>query len=310
MLIKLNFFFDALILYRAMKKFKLIQVWHFIVHLRLHYQFFILSGGYLLSALFVESINWEQFGFQFLNVHVLLFGGATAYNSYWDKDEGPIGGLKSPPKMEGWMWAVSMLFQLIGLVCAFSLGRAYVIIYAVSILFFWLYSSPLTRWKGRPLLSLVAIGVSTGSNSFLLGYLASGVNTLGVTQGFAALGVALIMLSLYPVSQVYQKEEDSQRGDQTFAIRYGLLGIRRLYRLFFTSGVLLIAGSLFKTDSSLSILFLVLSTIAFGIINQILKKLMGNKTEYETIMKIKFLTSFSFVLFILSCVLYKSIISN
>ncbi len=293
-----------------MKNIKLNQVWHFIVHLRLHYQFFILSGGYLLSALFVESINWEQFGIQFLNVHVLLFGGATAYNSFWDKDEGPIGGLKSPPKMEDWMWVASMLFQFVGLVSAFSLGRVYVIIYAISILFFWLYSSPITRWKGRPLLSLVAIGVSTGSNLFLLGYLASGAKMIGIVQGFSALGVALIMLSLYPVSQVYQKEEDSQRGDQTFAIRYGLLGIRRLYRLFFSSGVLLIASSLYKTDSNLSILFLVLSTITFVIINQILKKLMGDKTEYELVMKIKFLTSFSFVLFILSCVLYKSIISN
>ncbi len=310
MLIKQNFFFDALILYRAMKKFKLIQVWHFIVHLRLHYQFFILSGGYLLSALFVESVNWSQYGFQFLNVHVLLFGGATAYNSYWDKDEGPIGGLKSPPKMESWMWIASMLFQLIGLVCAFSLGRTYVLIYALSILFFWLYSSPVTRWKGRPLLSLIAIGVSTGSNSFLLGYLASGANTLGIVPGFAALGVALIMLSLYPVSQVYQKEEDSQRGDQTFAIRYGLLGIKRLYRLFFIGGVFLISGSLYKMDSSLSILFFVLSTITFVIINQILKKLKGNKVEYGTVMKIKFLTSLSFVLFILSCVLYKSIITD
>tara|TARA_R110002096_G_scaffold434360_3_gene655704 strand:+ start:4749 stop:5630 length:882 start_codon:yes stop_codon:yes gene_type:complete len=293
-----------------MKKFKLIQVWHFIVHLRLHYQFFILSGGYLLSALFVESINWELFGLQFLNVHVLLFGGATAYNSFWDKDEGPIGGLKSPPKMEGWMWVASMLIQFVGLVSAFSLGRVYVMIYGISIFFFWLYSSPITRWKGRPLLSLVAIGVSTGSNSFLLGYLASGAKMIGIVQGFAALGVALIMLSLYPVSQVYQKEEDAQRGDQTFAIRYGLKGIKRLYRIFFASGVLLIAGSLYNTDPSLSLLFLVLSTVTFGVINQILKRLEGNKTEYETVMKIKFLTSFSFVLFILSCVLYKSIISN
>ncbi len=83
----------------------------------------------------------QSFLFQFINVHLLLFGGATAYNSFWDKDEGPIGGLQNPPKMQPWMWSASLILQGVGLLIAIPQGLLYSGIYLGSILFFWLYST-------------------------------------------------------------------------------------------------------------------------------------------------------------------------
>lgn len=284
------------------------QLWHFVIHLRLHYQFFILSGGYLLASLFIEELNWSQFWLQFLNVHVLLFGGATAYNSYWDKDEGPIGGLKSPPKMTKWMWSVSLLIQFIGLAWAWTIGLSYTNIYIVSLLLFWLYSTPHARWKGHPILSMIAIGFSTGTNSFLLGYLAGGGEVLTVNEGIIALGVACIILSLYPASQIFQIEEDRSRGDRTFAMEFGLKGIRIFYSLMFLIGIFIISYFLYGIDQVLGLIFGGLGVIAFVGILLILIKLEGKEDEYGKVMKIKFLASLSFVLFILSTLLYKSII--
>lgn len=284
------------------------QIWHFVLHLRLHYQFFILSGGYLLASLFVSEINWNQFWLQFLNIHVLLFGGATAYNSYWDKDEGPIGGLKNPPKMTRWMWVVSLLIQFIGLAWAWTIGLSYTIIYMVSLILFWLYSTPHARWKGHPVLSMIAIGFSTGTNSFLLGYLAGGGESLTLNEGVIALGVACIILSLYPASQIFQIEEDSARGDQTFAMEYGLKGIRIFYTFMFLIGTGIISYFLSMQDQMLGIIFGVLGVLAFIGILLILSKLEGKEEEYGKVMKIKFLASLSFVLFILSTLLIKTII--
>ncbi|MEQ9310180.1 MAG: UbiA family prenyltransferase [Balneolaceae bacterium] len=285
------------------------QLWHFVVHLRLHYQFFILSGGYLLASLFVTEVNWNQFWLQFLNVHVLLFGGATAYNSYWDKDEGPIGGLKSPPKMKKWMWVVSLMIQFIGIAWAWTIGLSYTIIYAVSFILFWLYSTPHARWKGHPLLSLIAIGFSTGTNSFLMGYLAAGGNFLSLNEGMIALGVACIILSLYPASQIFQIEEDSARGDRTFAMEFGLKGIQLFYMIMFLSGTGIISYFLSLQNQLLGLIFVVLGILAFIGILLILSKLEGKKEEYDKVMKIKFLASFNFVLFILSTLLIKTIIN-
>ncbi len=272
----------------------------FIIHLRLHYQFFILSGGYLLAALFVEQINWTQFWLQFLNVHVLLFGGATVYNSWWDKDEGPIGGLKSPPKMNEWMWPASLIMQFAGLGWAISVNWNYAIIYAISILFFWLYSTPFARWKGKPIRSMIAIGVSTGTNSFLLGFLAAGGYPITFFEDLIALGVAFIILSLYPVSQIYQTEEDRKRGDQTFALEYGLEGVKWLFTMLFLAGSAIISFGLYHTDVHIGILFAFVSVLDFGGISFFIWRLKGKEEEYDAVMKIKLLASFCFVVFILA----------
>lgn len=276
------------------------QTLNFFIHLRLHYQFFILSGGYLLAALFVEKVEWHQYWLQFLNVHILLFGGATAYNSWWDKDEGAIGGLKSPPEMNKWMWPASMLLQYGGLIWAVTVNLNFAILYSISMLLFWLYSSPLTRWKGKPILSLVAIGISTGMMSFLLGYLAAGAYPVTFFEDLIALAVAFIILSLYPVSQVYQTDEDRKRGDQTFALEHGLKGVKWLFTMLFPAGSAIITFGLYHIDPLIGHLFAIVSVLAFGGISFFIWKLKGKEEEYDAVMKIKFLASFCFVLFILA----------
>jgi len=281
------------------------QIHNFVVHLRLHYQFLVLSGPFLLAALYIEYPDWETFILQFLNVHVLLFGGATAYNSWWDKDEGPVGGIKHPPKMKEWMHPVSLLMQFTGFGFTLHLGWTYQALYAFSLLLFWLYSTPLARWKGRPLLSLAVIGLSTGANSFLMGYIAAGVPPDSLYPFLAALGAALVLLSLYPVSQIFQIESDTKRGDRTFASRFGIKGVVRFYIASFLTGSVLITVTLFRHHPTPALLFGGVSLGAFFIILYLLKTLSGEEHEYEMVMKLKFIASLSIVCFIVFSLLMK-----
>lgn len=271
----------------------------FLIHLRLHYQFFILSGGYLLGGLLVPEPDWEQFWMQFFNVHILLFGGATAFNSFWDKDEGPIGGLRNPPEMQPWMRDAAMLMQLAGFILAFAAGMLFTLIYLVSIILFWLYSTPLARWKGRPILSLIAIGISTGTNSLLLGAIAAG-GGVTVELLIAGAGTAFIMLSLYPVSQIYQISDDRLRGDRTFAGHYGIAGVQRFYIIAFIAGVAAISISLMKVEEIIAIIFAVIGLIIWILLSVRVNRLQGHAYEYETVMRIKLIASLSFVFFIVT----------
>lgn len=273
------------------------QIVHFILHLRLHYQFLILSGGYLLGGLMSGSMNSGQYWIQFLNVHVLLYGGATAFNSWWDKDEGPIGGLKNPPAMSKWMQPVSVFFMLAGIAWSIAVGWAYTAVFMVSAVLFWLYSTPLARWKGHPLLSMAAIGISTGLNSVLLGVLAAG-GEITATIAVAALGASLILLSLYPVSQIYQIEEDLRRGDRTFAAVYGLSAVKKFYFLSYFSGMLLLCYALLQFYPVPSIALGVAGALSGILIGKIIVSLTGNEEEYSTVMRIKFTASLSFVIFL------------
>jgi hypothetical protein len=275
------------------------EIKHFLIHLRLHYQFFILSGGYLLGGLLADQMQTADFWLQFLNVHVLLFGGATAFNSYWDKDEGPIGGLKRPPKLAQWTRNASIGLMVIGWIWSIPYGWFYSAVYAISLLLFWLYSTPLARWKGNPMLSLLAIGVSTGTNSVFLGYLAAG-GVLMPSVLFGAAGAGLILLSLYPVSQVFQADEDRERGDVTFYVAYGLSAVKSFFSFSYVAGLILITYAIYIQYPAPAILLLVVGLASFLSLLRFVLGLKGKEEEYDNVMKIKFFASLSFVLFLLA----------
>lgn len=281
------------------------QLWHFVIHLRWHYQLFILSGGFLLGGFLSQDLNTRIYVIQFLNVHLLLFGGATAYNSYWDKDEGPVGGLRNPPKMSDWMWGASLLLQCIGLLLAVPLGMFYVGIYALSMLLFWLYSTPLARWKSRPIKSLIAIGLSTGLNAVLLGYLAAGNPGLSFLVLAAAVGVSLMLLSLYPISQIYQLEEDRRRGDHTFTVQYGISGLRLFFDAAFWSGLFIISLSIAALHMVIGIVFGSIGAITGGMVRSQVYGLTATKEDYRQVMRIKYGTSMAFVAFLLGMLVLK-----
>ena len=279
----------------------LTEILHFLTHLRLHYQLLVLPGGYLLGGLYSPDVDWPTFIIQFLNVHVFLNGGVTAYNSYWDRDEGPIGGLKAPPPMTGWMHPASLGVQLIGLAISWPLGSVYVALYGVTMLLSVAYSWPRIRWKGHPWLSLVAVGVGTGTNTFLMGYLAAGGPGLSSMIGVAAVGVALLLLSLYPVSQVFQIEEDTARGDTTFATAYGLAGVKRWFATTYPVGLALAALCLSGVRPTLAIAFGAVGSGGFVLNALQLQRLTGATDEYEQVMRLKYGASLSFVAFLVGC---------
>ena len=69
---------------------------------------FVLAGGeeavHLMDA---------RFWLVFFVVHILFYGGSTALNSYYDRDEGPVGGLWNPPKVTRQLWTFAVGVQVL-----------------------------------------------------------------------------------------------------------------------------------------------------------------------------------------------------
>lgn len=268
------------------------------MHLRLHYQFFILSGAFLCGAVFSGGPHGPAFAAQFLNIHVLLFGGVTVYNSYWDKDTGPIGGLRAPPPLAPWTLPASWVLQALGLLLCYRISVVASLAYVVAVIFFWMYSRPGIRWKGRPWLSLLAIGISTGVCGFLLGYLHDGRSAIPPAPLAASLGVACLIVSLFPMSQVYQVEEDAGRRDLTFAAKYGLSGVKRVYLWLFFPGILILALAFAVSQRALALMFLPVGLIAGATVWLQVRKLRMAPEEYARVMRIKYAASGLFVVFL------------
>lgn len=280
------------------------QPLHFLIHLRPHYQVFILSGPFLLAGLYAQGLAWPRFLEQFFVVQILLFGGATAFNSFWDRDTGPVGGLRHPPPMRPWMRWAAMGLQCFGLLLAAPLGGIYVGLYATSLILFWLYSSPVTRWKANPHLSLIAVALSTGFSPFLMGYLAATRAPLEPSIILAGLGTALLIVSMYPVSQIFQITEDRQRNDITFAVRYGINGVRHLFLACYFTGLAVVAWTLMQSHQSLGAILMVLGGAGGLVTGWHLWHLDGRAGDYDRVMRLKYFTSLVFVGFIVAVLVF------
>ena len=82
--------------------------------------------------------------------------------------------MKQPPLMRRWMHHTSLVLQFIGLIIAFISGIYFAILYICAMILSVCYSKPSIRWKGRPFLSLIVIGLGNGIISYNLGFISYG----------------------------------------------------------------------------------------------------------------------------------------
>ena len=175
----------------------------------------------------------------FVAYHLFLYGGATAFNSVYDRDTGPVGGLRHPPPVDPFLLPWSLGILVAGLLL--SLVRPLTaLLYFLILLLALAYSYPAVRLKARPFASLVTIAVGQGVLPFLAGWLATPQPDHDWRLGlFAAASAAFVAIAFYPLTQLYQVEEDRQRGDRTIAV---VLGVELSFLL--STCLLVVAASL------------------------------------------------------------------
>jgi 1,4-dihydroxy-2-naphthoate octaprenyltransferase len=185
----------------------------------------IFLWGYFLA----DGRLTGRFWLAFVAFHFFLYGGTTAFNSYYDRDEGPVGGLVKPPPVVAALLPFSLIVQGTGALLAFAVNIPFGVVYLVIFAMGWAYSHPTTRWKGRPIGGLITVGVGQGVLAALGGWVAAAPDLAAILpmQWLGLLAAALITVGFYPLTQIYQIEEDRARGDITFAVWAGPHGVFR-----------------------------------------------------------------------------------
>lgn len=191
-----------------------------LIHLRLHFQALlapIFLWGLVLTASRPDWRTWLVF----VAYHVFLYGGATAFNSAYDRDSGPVGGLRRPPPVDPFLLPWSLGILVVGLFL--SLVRPWTaLLYLLVLLLALAYSHPAVRLKARPWASLLTIAIGQGVLPFFAGWLAVAQPSSDRHLALLAVGsAAFVAIAFYPLTQLYQVEEDRQRGDRTIAVALG-----------------------------------------------------------------------------------------
>ena len=198
-----------------------------LLHLRLPFSFFLLPV--FLFALGVDlPENWLRVLLVFFILHVLLYPASNGYNSYFDQDEGSIGGLEKPPKVSPELYSVSLVLDAMAIILGLLINWQFALMLLIYGLVSKAYSHPSVRLKKYAISSWLIAGIFQGCFTFLMSYV--GVQDVSIIQTLQAEILIPAMLSTlmlcgsYPMTQIYQHEEDVRRGDFTLSYRLGVLG--------------------------------------------------------------------------------------
>ncbi len=190
------------------------------------------------------NLNDMRILWVFLALHLFLYPSSNGYNSYFDKDEESIGGLKNPPKITPDLYWVSLAFFVAALLLALVVSWQFASMALVYGLVSMGYSHPSIRFKKYPWLSWFIAGFFQGYFTFVMVY--CGLSDLGWDMFFKphvvipGLLTSLMLWASYPLTQVYQHREDAKRGDRTLSLVLGIKGT-----FLFSSITFLLTGAAF-----------------------------------------------------------------
>lgn len=200
---------------------------HIIQHLRIPFSFFLLPVYIFALAV---SPNFTENGiiFTFIILHFFIYPASNAYNSYFDKDENSIGLLKNPPPVTIGLYYTSLLFDFIGIAWAWLISPQFAFLVFIYGMVSKAYSHPGVRLKKYPWLGWFVAGLFQGAFTFYMAYV--GINNFDLSISFSwkvifpGLLTSLFLWGSYPMTQIYQHEEDGRRGDNTLSIKLGIKG--------------------------------------------------------------------------------------
>ena len=203
------------------------ELYSYVLHLR-PAEWPIMAGhtllGYVLAVGVQGAGSGEQIGaaLRALVIWVVfLNGGTLAINSVFDRDEGDIGYLNAPPPLPRYLLHVSLTLLVAGQLLALTLPAGFQIAYAICFALSILYSVPPFRFKAVAGVDWVINMWGFGTLTPYAAWAATG-RPLDAGHGIVLLAFCPLFAGLYPLTQLYQFDEDRRRGDRTLALILGM----------------------------------------------------------------------------------------
>lgn len=206
------------------------------LHLRIPFSFLLLPV-FLFALAYAPNFTEKSLGLVFFILHFLVYPASNGYNSYYDKDKMSIGLLKNPPEVGPGLLYLSLVLDIIALVLAFQLSFLFAVLVLIYGLASKAYSHPRIRLKKYPWIGWFIAGFFQGFFTFLMAY--EGLNGFGIDLLLRSEVLIPAILSsgmlwgAYPMTQIYQHEEDGERGDRTLSLMLGIKGTFRFSALVF-----------------------------------------------------------------------------
>lgn len=185
----------------------------------------------------------------FAILHIIVYPASNGYNSYFDKDEGSIGGLEKPPPVHKQLFWLVLSFDILAVVLSLLLNVFFAIGVFVYLMVSKAYSWDKIRLKKWPIASTVVVTFFQGAFVFALVHV--GVNkyfVINLSHILLASTSTLFLAGSYPITQIYQHFEDKKRGDKTLSLLLGIKGTFVFSSIMFAGASVIIAWAFIEMD--------------------------------------------------------------
>jgi len=187
----------------------------------------LLMPIFLLALSQANEINLQTTIWSFFIIHLLIYPASNGYNSYIDRDEDSIGGLEKPPLPTKQLFYFTLFLDIVALILSLIFVN---IIFTISILLYVLasraYSSKQIRLKKYPLIGFLIVVIFQGAFTFFM----STVGIINLMFTFSQSNLHILMATslqiagAYPLTQIYQHQQDLKDGVTTLSFRLGYMG--------------------------------------------------------------------------------------
>jgi len=205
-------------------------------HLRLPFSYNLMPV-FLFALSQSVNFNWTNTLIAFIILHVFIYPSSNGYNSYQDKDETSIGGLKNPPKVTENLFYATLLLDIVGVLCALLVSINFSVLVLLYVLISRAYSYRKLRLKKYAIIGFLTVFLFQGAFTYLM--VSSAVTDFSFENYFTLNNVicmcvaSLFIGSVYPLTQIYQHDADKKDGVTTISYKLGYLGTFAFSSLMF-----------------------------------------------------------------------------
>ncbi len=196
-------------------------------HLRFPFSYHLMPV-FLFALSQATNVNWQNTIIAFFILHLIIYPSSNGYNSYQDKDETSIGGLKNPPKVSENLFYATLLLDIIGVLCALIISVYFSIFVLLYVLISRAYSYRKLRLKKYAVVGFLTVFLFQGAFTYLM--VSSAVCNFSFENYFnfnnlICMSVASLFIgSVYPLTQIYQHNADKKDGVTSISYKLGYIG--------------------------------------------------------------------------------------
>jgi 1,4-dihydroxy-2-naphthoate octaprenyltransferase len=191
--------------------------------LRFHFSFFLMPVYWFALGQVVRP-DFGRALLIFIILHFLIYPSSNGYNSYMDRDEGSIGGVKTPLAPTRQLLYTSVAMDALALILGLFISINFVLAALVYIIASRAYSARSVRLKKYPVIGFLTVIICQGALVFFMVYHGSHPSLSLHSPALGMISASLLIGGFYPLTQIYQHEADARDGVRTISALLGLKG--------------------------------------------------------------------------------------